>query len=461
MKYTVVLAFTLLIISCEVRPGLPPPRAVNGVLDLRAWDFSDDGNIKLDGKWEFYRSQLLTPTDFERTAPKPTGFIAVPDNWNSFSPSNAPSADQSMGAEGYATYRLEILLPESDDLSLQIISVSSAYKLFINAEYLAGAGVVSQYRSAYRAQKLPQTIQLESEITRVTILIQVANFVDPYGGIWHSIVLGKQRQIAAMQRNNLASDLFLCGSLLIMGLYHLGLFQFRPKERATLYLGLVCPLVALRSLMTGEGYLFQLLPEFSYDWAVRLEYLSFYAGGPLFIMYLRALFPGDFLKLPYYSYIAAGAALSLLTLLTPPHIFGHSLRYMQVITLAACVYAIFSIIHAIIRRRSGAISFSIGILIFAATIINDLLNNQSFVYFQTGSLAPFGLFVFLFSQAYLLSTRFARAFTQVEDLTANLEKKVEVRTRQLSSALQTIQDDIRLARAIQTSTLPRDVGPLE
>lgn len=44
----------------------PPqmPRAVQGILDLRGWDFGKDGVLSLEGEWEFYWQQLLAPGDF-------------------------------------------------------------------------------------------------------------------------------------------------------------------------------------------------------------------------------------------------------------------------------------------------------------------------------------------------------------------------------------------------------------
>lgn len=37
------------------------PAARNGILDLRSWDFENNGNIELNGEWEFYWKNFLPP----------------------------------------------------------------------------------------------------------------------------------------------------------------------------------------------------------------------------------------------------------------------------------------------------------------------------------------------------------------------------------------------------------------
>lgn len=39
------------------------PLVENGFIDLSDWDFDKDGNVKLDGYWEFYPNELLSPSD--------------------------------------------------------------------------------------------------------------------------------------------------------------------------------------------------------------------------------------------------------------------------------------------------------------------------------------------------------------------------------------------------------------
>lgn len=63
-----------------------PPEAVNGILDLRTWDFKKDGNVPLNGEWEFYPNEFLPVAPLWETDRfrENKNFIKVPSKWESF-----------------------------------------------------------------------------------------------------------------------------------------------------------------------------------------------------------------------------------------------------------------------------------------------------------------------------------------------------------------------------------------
>ncbi|NBU99533.1 MAG: hypothetical protein EBS19_15210, partial [Spirochaetia bacterium] len=79
----------------------------------------------------------------------------------------------------------------------------------------------------------------------------------------------------------------------------------------------------------------------------------------------------------------------------------------------------------------------IGFFFFGATVVNDILYDNNEI--NTGLYASYGLVIFIFSQSFLLTSRFANAFHQVKDLSLNLEKKVEDRTSDLELQKQKIE----------------------
>lgn len=46
------------------------PKSVNGVLDLRHFNFQENEPVKLDGEWEFIPGKLISSEDFEKNDPK-------------------------------------------------------------------------------------------------------------------------------------------------------------------------------------------------------------------------------------------------------------------------------------------------------------------------------------------------------------------------------------------------------
>jgi signal transduction histidine kinase len=67
----------------------------------------------------------------------------------------------------------------------------------------------------------------------------------------------------------------------------------------------------------------------------------------------------------------------------------------------------------------GSGIFLLGLSIATLFIINDILNN--FYIIQTKRLGPVGLVFFIFSQSYLLSARFSKAFQDVAELSHTLK----------------------------------------
>ncbi|MDD2337824.1 MAG: hypothetical protein PHD01_14780 [Geobacteraceae bacterium] len=81
------------------------PIARQGIIDLSATDLQNSDPIRLDGAWEFYWKQLLTPADFQGAHPPVvTAFLTLPSAWN-----HAEIEGEKAGRAGYATLRLRIL----------------------------------------------------------------------------------------------------------------------------------------------------------------------------------------------------------------------------------------------------------------------------------------------------------------------------------------------------------------
>jgi CheY-like chemotaxis protein len=87
-------------------------------------------------------------------------------------------------------------------------------------------------------------------------------------------------------------------------------------------------------------------------------------------------------------------------------------RIYHLICLVQGFYIIYVLILAYRRKREGVGMFMLGFAALFAAAINDILYSNRLI--ETTELTPFGLFVFLFSQAFLLSQRFSGAFNTVE-----------------------------------------------
>jgi PAS domain S-box-containing protein len=404
------------------------PRAVKGVLDLTGWDFKKEGPVNLNGEWEFYWQQHLMPQDFtEKILNRKTAYIKVPGYWKGYE-----LEGKKLPGFGYVTYRLNILLGKKrGSFALRTIEISNAYTIYINGQKVASLGEAGTDRETTIPRQFPQIFGFELRSSPMELIIQVSNFHHRRGGIWEMIQLGREEDLRMAAEKRLGFDLFLFGSIFLMALYHLGLYIVRKKDRSPLYFSAFCFLVALRLLTTGGRYLVVLFPGISWELMHKLEYLSFYLAVPAFLMFMQSIFPKfseRFLRL------IEGIALAFsgVVVFSPARFFTHTLNIYEILTLTTAIYGLYVIYVSLPQKRIEAFVFLVGFAILCLTTINDMLHVEGIIH--TGFFAQFGLFIFILSQAFMLSYRFSKALTTVEtqrkDLRDTLESyKTEIKER--------------------------------
>lgn len=386
-----------------------PPKAVKGVLDLTDWDLKKDGPIDLKGEYEFYWSRHLSPSDFSKVPqPEKTGFIKVPGYWKGYEIEGV-----KYSGDGYATYRLSIILnKQKESLALRVLEISNAYTLYINGRKAASLGVAGKNRETTVPRQLYQIVDFESDTNREEIILQVSSFRHRRGGgPWEAIKLGTEKEIREISRKRLSFDLFLFGSIFIMALYHLGLFLFRKKNLSPLYFSIFCFLIVSRHLSTGDRYLAHYFPQIDWEWLIKIEYLSFYLAVPAFALFMRSLFPGFSKRFLFLLEILA-IIFSGIVIFAPARLYTYMINPYEVITIIAMAYSIYVVVVSLLHKNIEALVFLIGFVILCLTTINDMLHVDGII--QTGFYAPFSLFAFILSQAFLLSFRFSTAMTAVE-----------------------------------------------
>ncbi|MCB1200744.1 MAG: hypothetical protein KDK41_08870 [Leptospiraceae bacterium] len=443
------LSFALiLIMGCSAsKSRKPQPVATKGVIDLRGlgesaepWDFVKDGSIELNGEWEFYWQQLLEPrgstplTNRVKDLRSLSGvegnmqYIQAPGKWNG----HVVDGKEITG-EGFATYRLKVLLPENmENLGFHIPDgQGSAHETYVNSKLMARNGKIGREAESETPQYLPQYGALP-EVSEYIITIYISNHVHQYGGLQTPIRIGLQATFQTVRDRARLLEGFLIGAFIVMGLYHLALYFYRRKDWAAFNFGLLCLIMSLRTALTGERLLIETLPTIPWIIFLKLEYLSFYILIPGWTFFLYNLFPREIGKLPLRIVVFLSLPAIVAAIALPARWFTFSLAPYQIFTIVAMCYAIASIVGAVLQKQQGARLILAGFLVFFAASINDILYNQFLI--GVGSVLPLGLFFFIFAQAGALAHRIAAAFNTSEDLSANLELKVEERTLELEKA---------------------------
>jgi PAS domain S-box-containing protein len=408
-----------------------PPKAVKGILDLTDWDFKRDGHINLVGEYEFYWNQHVEPVEFlNATPPHKTGFISVPAYWNSYEVEG-----KKLSGYGYATYRLNILLnDQSEPLALKLLDMGTAFTIYLNGKNVCSAGTAGKNRETTVPRYFPQVVGFEAKTNQMEVILHVSNFHLKRGGAWKPIRLGTDKDMQKIREQRLSVDLFLFGSIFIIALYHLGLFVLRKKDRSPLYFSIFCFLIALRLLTTGERYLMHLFPNMGWEVLSKLEYLSFYLSVPTFTLFMQSLF-SKFSKRFVYTIIVLGLVLSCIVFFTPARIFSHTVQAYEIITLIVFLYGLYVLIVCSITKTDGAVIFLLGFIFLSLAVINDIMHVEQII--QTGYFTPFGLFIFILSQAFLLSLRFSKAFATVEMQRLELRDTLQAYKKEIIEGVRT------------------------
>ncbi|WP_430060111.1 ATP-binding protein [Paenibacillus sp. NRS-1760] len=245
------------------------PRAVNGVLDMRGWDFNNSATIPLDGQWEFYPAKLIHQQDVQPLQNQ-FRYIQVPGDWGSVL---TKEADTSIG---YGTYRLRILIdPLEQPVAFWLQNIQASSGVELNGLVENDFGKPADNAEEYTPKKLSYTASYFVKGTKeLELLIRVANYDDAYsGGILHSIQFGSQAAIDFVRWYSIGFQLVIFVVLLLHGLYATILFLFNPKEKSLLIVGLLTLATGI-TIVVGHDNLLLLWLPINYTWALKLRLLS-------------------------------------------------------------------------------------------------------------------------------------------------------------------------------------------
>ena len=394
------------------------PQAVNGVLDLTSWDFENDGIVQLNGEWELYWRQLLSPEDFlQENMVKKTGVFTIPGRWDGREIEGVRQC-----GDGYATFRITVHIRPDDKLkAIRIRDASSAYRLWIDGKEIARNGVVGTSRKAMTPQYLVQVKPLRCERATLELILQVSNFNHRKGGVWEPIFFGNEDPVHKRQHLHWAFDMFLFGGLLIMSLYHAGLYLLRRKDPSAVFFAAFCLTVGIRIIVTGDRFLTYLFPGLSWEFVYTTELLTVTLSIPLMLTFVFSLYGEKGSKVVLRLVQGIGLLWSLIAIVTTARTSSHLVIPFQFVTLFAYFYITFILVNATVKKREGAAIMLAGFLVLFVTVINDILNTNDALY--TLLIAPAGLLALVFSQSFVLSLRYSRAFSAVEQLSGELEQK--------------------------------------
>jgi signal transduction histidine kinase/DNA-binding response OmpR family regulator len=237
-------------------------------------------------------------------------------------------------------------------------------------------------------------------------------------GIWVPVHFGSPAAMTAMQTKEFLIAAFIVGALLIMGCYHLGLFTFRPTEKSPLYLAIICFCFAMQQCISRYSPFFFLLPDLPYHLSLKILYTLFPVILISFIYFMQTSGIFRFGKLPLKIVAGVCAAYIALLCLKPDYVYANHLLLLLGATFIFAGFTVKGMIREIIALKAKQLLMSAGIIICLLCLLNDALFDAGYI--ETGFLLPFGFFLFILCQSFILAIQFARNYKQTELLAKQL-----------------------------------------
>ncbi|EAY25797.1 PP2C family protein-serine/threonine phosphatase [Microscilla marina] len=454
----------ILLVGCTTKQPKAPAIS-KGTLDLSTWSFDHNHFVTLDGQWFFYWKKLLSPQDIGKRQLPPYTLVDVPNSWTNYQVNQV-----KLPPHGYATYCLRIKLPNTNKpLGIFIPKIWSASKVWLNDSLVYTSGKVGRQYKSYESQILEQLVEFSAPSQEVHLVVQVANHDMFIGGLIQSFRLGIYSEI--LESNSLAYSwtLMWLGVLLVMGVYHFVLFFFRQKNKSTLYFGIICLFIGLRLIVFGEHYIYEYLKEHS-GWLTfaiqsKAYYITTFFLPPVALLYVRSLYPEEVRFFKWQIFIVSPQVIkvslwvttvySVFILVVSPVVFTPTIFFYQPFMGLFVAYLFFAIVLAGVHKKRESAFQMAGIFTMVLAGVNDGLLALGAL-----ELLPVAFAIFLSLQFLVIARRFSRAFKSVEELSTNLEKKVEERTKeledktkQLEKKNRSITDSIQYANRIQKAVL--------
>jgi hypothetical protein len=328
-------------------------------LDARQWDFSK--RFPLKGNWSFIENNIDSPHTISENDLTVRFF---PSLWNDY------RSDRK--GTGYATYVLNVLLPDSiTAYAFEIPQLYSCYKLWVNGNLITSTGIPGVKQETTVPKWFYQKAPFSSTRDTLQIVLQLANFHHHKGGSMNPIYLGTKDVINKHFNWSIGSNVFEAVILLLEGMIFLYIYK-RKGKKVILYFALLCLTWSVRSIFSNLYPLILVFPDFSWQWMVKIEYISLYLMVIWAALFFNAIFKDISNVIFTYLPIIINLFFVVFTLFTPAIIFTRWVSIYLGVAALVILYGVILIVRALLIDRGGSwflmASIWVGVLLFGYDI---------------------------------------------------------------------------------------------
>ncbi|MBG09247.1 MAG: hypothetical protein CME68_10845 [Halobacteriovoraceae bacterium] len=403
----------------------------NGSIDLSGWNPQTHGEIRLDGRWNFFWKKFFPPKfdllEKKNKIPK----VPVPETWSKFS---------NLSSSGFGTYVLELkgLKGDKKPIGLYLDGITSSFKIYFvdqnQSTLLSSAGVIGETKSASTPwfKNLPTKFNPSSE--RGYLVIQISSFHYHSGGLFYSLILNSHEKVQQMDKLRDLTNFFVFGILLIMAFYHFGLYIQRKEDMGSFYFGLFSLFLFFRlaGVSNSLTIFFEKPSLFIFELERKMEFISVFMAPAFFYGFSKSLLPNFLNDLGLRVGLIIGGLFSLVGIIAPVSFYSLSpiIRTYEVLTAIYVLFVTARCIKAAYLNIGHSRIFLGGLLLIVFGFSYDVLVNHKIL--GPPFIFSYILCLFILIQSYLLSLKFSEAYKSSQKLKRTLWEEVQTQTGKIS-----------------------------
>lgn len=355
-------------------------------------------NVNLNGEWDLYYGELLTPSDLNNIMSH--NHYNIPGRLSNQIPDTKT---------GFMTLHLKIHVPQDDIYGLYFYRIFTSSEIWINGVNYGKRGKVAKTLNEEEPSYRAQYIFCPSKDKEIDIVINTSVYREMEPQL-RTPVFGLKDNIMKINYLHTAIDGFTLGIVFIIFLFNSGLwfFQKKFKRKRHIYFSAICIILILRCLILNSRLLFEFFPNMSFELSSKFGAITFYLWVTFYILFLNEVF---YNKIAITKYaVVFGVFFSLLCLFTNNIIYDMIQEIPQTITLVFIAYLTFFMLKEIKNKKATLNIISFAVLCFTA--VNDILVNNAIIPSQYFTLYGGALFTII--ESIYIMTDYIRSIKKLE-----------------------------------------------
>ena len=412
LRLPIILMFLvigILLVLMALPFGQTQVDAVGGITDLRGWDLSR-AIYRLGGEWQIMPRQLVLPEDF----PDDALTRVIPEKW-------ARTFDE---LNTFATYRLTIQTDDTRQLILTVPEIYMAYRMWINGEFVRGAGVVADNHTDSVPEFESVIVPVWAKDGKIEIVLQISNYHYMRPMMGSVIMLGERDSAYTWFFRTRSLYIITLGICVYGAFYHIALYVLRRKDKIYLLFSILCFISFWQFAIDTNG-LSNLTGWFSAGIGGLLDMKTFmvlfFLHGTAIAAYGLYVFDRDWIT-KRYKWALGYAFFGMILFAAIPWNFPWAPHMVILIMGPPILLSIYKAARSRVLRENRLMWLFFGALVFHAVITVVQKFFLDHLLFMTGLISDAFL---LMAQALIL----ARQFAELHEAEQSLEGKNEVLDR--------------------------------